>query len=102
MKILTWHIGMKTDFQINPGKMGKYFKQYLEPALWEQLQGTFADASYENTWDALSSMCELFRKTAIPVAEKFGCEYPFDDDRRVSAHLEHVRSLPTDAKEVYS
>ena len=102
MKMLTWHIGVKTDFKVSPGKLGKYFEKYLEPELWDMLLKTYADASYENTWNALFTMCDLFRKVAVPMAEHFGFEYPFDDDRRVSAHLEHVRSLPRDAKEIYS
>jgi len=102
MKMLRWHIGVKTDFKINPGKLGKYFQKYLEPELWSLLQKTFSDASYENTWDALFNTCDLFRRVAIPIAKHFGFDYPFDDDRRVSAHLEHVRTLPRDAKEIYS
>ena len=38
MKMLTWHIGVKTDFQVSPGKLGKYFQKYLEPEVWELLQ----------------------------------------------------------------
>ncbi len=102
MKMLTWHIGVKTDFKVSPGKLGKYVQKYLEPELWNMLLKTYADASYENTWNALFTMCDLFRKVAVPMAEHFGFEYPFDDDRRVSAHLEHVRSLPRDAKEIYT
>jgi aminoglycoside 6-adenylyltransferase len=101
MNMLTWHIGVKTDFKVSPGKLGKYFDKYLEPELWEMLLKTYADGSYENTWSALLTMCDLFRKVAVPIAEHFGFEYPFDDDRRVNAHLEHVRSLPRDAKEIY-
>ena len=101
LKMLTWYIGAKTQFLISPGKMGKYFQKYLEPELWDLLQKTYADADYENTWDSLLTMCSLFRKVAVPIAENFGFEYPFDDDRRVSAHLEHVRSLPRDAREMY-
>ena len=102
MKMLIWHIGIQTDFQISPGKLGKYFVKYLEPELWALLLKTYADASYENTWESLFIMCDLFRKVAIPIAELCGFEYPFDDDRRVSAHLEHVRFLPRDAEEIYS
>ena len=102
MKMLRWHIGVKTDFKINPGKLGKYFQKYLEPELWDVLLKTFADASYENTWEALFATCYLFRSIAIPLAEHFGFEYPFDDDRRVSAYLKHIRVLPRDAKEIYS
>ena len=101
MKLLRWHIGVNTGFQINPGKLGKYFQKYLEPELWELLLKTFADASYKNTWDALFATCELFRKVAIPLAEHYGFEYPFEDDRRVSAYLEHVRYLPRDVNEIY-
>jgi aminoglycoside 6-adenylyltransferase len=99
--MLGWHIGVKTGFQVSPGKLGKYFQKYLEPALWEMLLKTFSDASYENTWDALFTMSDLFRRIAIPIAEQYGFEYPFDDDRRVSAHLKYVRALPRDAKELY-
>jgi aminoglycoside 6-adenylyltransferase len=101
MKLLSWHIGWKTDFQVSPGKMGKYFQKYLEPELWEMLMKTFSDAGYENTWDALFTMCDLFRKVAVSIAEHFDFAYPFDDDRRVSAHLKYVRTLPRDAKVLY-
>lgn len=101
MKMLTWHIGRKTDFQVSPGKLGKYFQKYLEPELWDMLQKTFADASYENTWDALLATCELFRNVAIPIAEHYGFEYPIEDDKRVTVHLMHVRNLPLVAKEIY-
>ena len=101
MKMLTWHIGLKTDFQVNPGKLGKYFQKYLEPELWDALLKTFSDASYENTWDALFAACDLFRRAAIPIATHYGFEYPFEDDRKVTAYLAHIRSLPRDAKEIY-
>jgi aminoglycoside 6-adenylyltransferase len=102
LKMLRWHIGLQTDFEVNPGKLGKYFQKYLEPQLWGLLLKTYSDASYENTWDALFTTCDLFRKVAMPIAEHFGFDYPLEDDRRVSAHLEHVRSLPRNAKQMYS
>lgn len=101
MKMLTWHIGVKTQFLRNPGKLGKYFRQYLEPELWDMLLKTYADASYENTWEALYTTCNLFRMTAIRVAEHFGFDYPHGDDEKVSAHLQHVRLLPKNALEMY-
>jgi len=101
MKMLTWQIGVKTQFSVSPGKLGKYFQQYLEPELWELLLRTYADASYEHTWEALFTMGDLFRITALGVAEHFGFEYNHGEDERVSAHLRHVRSLPRDAQEMY-
>jgi aminoglycoside 6-adenylyltransferase len=101
LKLLAWHIGVKTQFLQNPGKLGKYFQRYLEPELWDMLQKTYADASYDNTWEALFTMCDLFRKVAVPMAEHFDFDYPYNDDQRVRAHLEHVRFLPKNAQEIY-
>jgi aminoglycoside 6-adenylyltransferase len=101
MKMLVWHIGVKTDFSVNPGKWGKYYQRYLEPELWESLLETYAGSDYEETWDALMAMGELFRTMAVQIAKKLGFEYPFRDDTRVSAHLAHVRRLPQTATEIY-
>jgi aminoglycoside 6-adenylyltransferase len=101
MKMLAWYVGLKTQFSCSPGKFGKHLKRYLEPELWTMLEKTYADASYEDTWDALLVMCDLFRMTANQVADHFGFDYPRGDDERVSAHLRHVRSLPKQTKEMY-
>jgi len=101
MKMLTWHVGVKTQFLGNPGKFGKHLDQYLEPGLWTMLEKTYADAGYENNWQALFSMCDLFRITARQVAEHFSFDYPRSEDDKVSAHLKHIHSLPGDAKEIY-
>jgi aminoglycoside 6-adenylyltransferase len=101
MKMLTWHIGVKARFAVNPGKHGKYFEHYLEPELWAMLQATYASASYRHTWDALLAMCGVFERAAELVAGYFGFEYPRGDALRVRAHLEHVRNLPRDATEIY-
>ena len=101
MKMLNWFVAAKTDFKINPGKLGKHFEQYLEPELWQMLQETYADSGYENTWDSLISMTQLFRVIARSVARDFGFAYNHQDDDKVSAHLKHVRDLPKDAQEMY-
>ena len=101
LKMLTWHVGMKTNFQRSPGKFGKHLHRSLEPALWELFEQSYADANPTNTWNALEAMCDLFRQTALQIANHFGFEYPYEDDRRVSAHLRHVRILPKDATTVY-
>ena len=101
MKMLNWHIGQRTGFARNPGKYGKYVQQYLEPAHWAQLKKTFADASYENTWEALFAMGLLFREIATQVATHSSFTYPHADDQRVTAHLHHVRHLPSNATSIY-
>jgi aminoglycoside 6-adenylyltransferase len=101
MQMLAWHIGVQTGFALNPGKFGKYFQRYLEPALWQMLERTYAGAGYNDTWDALLTMGSLFERIAVPLARHFGFDYPSGDAGRVRAHLEHVRRLPRDATEIY-
>lgn len=101
MKVLVWHIGAKTQFSCSPGKYGKHFERYLEPESWDMLLKTYTDADYDHMWDALDVMCQLFRSTALSVADELGLDYPHVDDEVVSAHLKHVRSLPPDAQEMY-
>ena len=31
-----------------------------------------SDAGYENTWNSLKTICDLFRQTAVVVADHFG------------------------------
>ena len=100
-KMLGWYVGVETGFVRSTGKYGKYLERYLAPEPWDLLLKTYADASYEHTWEALLAACDLFRLTALRVAEHFGFEYPHGDDQRVSAHLRHVRLLPKDAQEIY-
>ncbi|MBN1140038.1 MAG: aminoglycoside 6-adenylyltransferase [Anaerolineae bacterium] len=97
MNMLAWYVGVRTGFQGNPGAYAKYLDRFLEPELWEMLQKIYAGASYDQTWEALFTLGDLFRTTAVAVASHLGFVYPHGDDRRVSAHLRHVRSLPGDA-----
>lgn len=101
LKMLVWRIGDRTQFEKNPGKHGKYFEQYLDPEEWDLLLKTYSDADYDHTWEALIAACRLFREGARFVGSHFGFEYPQGEDERVSAHLEHVRTLPKDSSEIY-
>jgi aminoglycoside 6-adenylyltransferase len=101
IKMLEWNIGIKTNFSKSAGKLGKYFEEFLEKDDWEAFVSTYTNGDYENIWDSLFIMCELFRKNAIAVSIHFGFTYPYQDDKRVTEYLQHVRSLPRDAKAIY-
>ena len=101
MKMLVWYVGIQTDFQKSPGKMGKYLKTCLAPEFWRQLESTFADSEPEHIWESLFVMGDLFRQTAQSVANHFGFHYPEQDDRNVTNHLKHIRGLSREAKTIY-
>ena len=94
MRMLTWYFGIKTNFKKSPGKMGKYIKADIEPEIWLELERTYSDANFENIWDALFTMGNLFRHLAQAVAANFGFQYPQTDDDNVSAYLRQIKDLP--------
>ena len=98
MTMLAWYFGVQTGFQKSPGKMGKYLKEYLDPALWALLESTYAGAQPEQSWDALLAMGELFRQAGRCVAEQFHFTYPEQEDERVTAFIRRIRDLPQDAE----
>jgi aminoglycoside 6-adenylyltransferase len=97
MTMLVWAVGVQTGFKANTGLYGKWLQEHLEPGLWEMLMATYADADIDRTWEALEQMCRLFRITSRAVADHFGFDYPREEDDKVSAYLESIRSLPEDA-----
>jgi aminoglycoside 6-adenylyltransferase len=101
MKMLAWNFSVQSNFQNNPGKFGKNLQSCLQPEMWQMLVQTYADASYKNTWQALFASTDLFRIISRSVAEFYGYPYPEQDDRRVTAHLHHVKKLPQDAEVMY-
>ncbi|HLO14142.1 MAG TPA: aminoglycoside 6-adenylyltransferase [Anaerolineales bacterium] len=101
MKMLVWYVGVQTDFQKSPGKLGKYFKQFLDPELWKLLECTYTDSQPEHIWEALFAMGDLFRQTGQSVAKHFGFNYPEQDDKNVNNYLGQIRRLPKDAETIY-
>ena len=100
MKMLVWYVGVQTDFQKSPGKVGKYLKQFLEPQMWNLLESTYADSNPEHIWDSLFATGNLFRQTAHCVADHFGFNYPEQDDKNVTRYLHHIRTLPPNAETI--
>lgn len=60
MKMLIWYFGVQTGFQKSSGKLGKYFKELLDPDLWRLLEKTYPDSQAEHIWDSLFVMGGLF------------------------------------------
>lgn len=101
VKMLEWQAGVLTGFSVSTGKNGKYLKGYIPESSWEQLLATYSKGQYEDAWNALFTMTDLFRSTAQEVAAKFGFAYPNQDDRRVMAYLKRVRTLESGAAEIF-
>lgn len=101
LKVLSWKVGILTDFSVSIGKSGKYMNRWLTEVEWNEYLSTYFSADLEEGWEAVIRMCHLFDQTARYVGDKLGYEYNEAEGKNSLSFLEHVRRLPKDAKEIY-
>ena len=99
-KMLSWKIGVETDFSVSVGKSAKYMYRWLSEEEWKRYLSTYADGSVEECWKAVFRMCDLFEEVAIYVAEKLGYAYNVDEAKGGRTFLEDVKELPQDATDM--
>jgi len=94
-------VSLHHDFNVNPGKWGKFYRRYLDSELYEKLVATYPLASLPQIWDSTFASIDLFRHSAKFVAFELGYEYPADWDNNLTAYLLHIRELRADAQRIY-
>lgn len=88
-RMLSWHVGINTNFSLSVGKNYKYISQYLSEDLWKRLLSTYRLDSYDNVWKSLFTCQELFREVSKEVAESLGFVYP-DYEEKVTKYTEDI------------
>ncbi|MCL2020406.1 MAG: aminoglycoside 6-adenylyltransferase [Oscillospiraceae bacterium] len=99
--MIDWYIGMKNGYEVSTGKFGRYYKNHLSEKQYDLYNDSFSGANYEKVWKALFKAGSLFRGVALGVGVHFGFPYLHEDDRRVTSFLKHIKTLPSDAKEIF-
>jgi len=94
-------IGIKYDFTISTGKLGKYFKKYLPEPYWTMYKETYSNSNYEDMWHSILVTCDLFRIVSQDVAKQLNFTYPIDSDTNMTNYLKHVKELPANATRIY-
>lgn len=100
-RMLSWKIGVITQFSVSVGKSGKYMYKWLTKEEWQSYLETYAPGNVEAIWIAVEKMCDLFTDTAIWVGNQLGFSYDYEEGKNSLAYLDHVRMLPKDAKNIY-
>lgn len=95
--MLSWYLGIKYDWSINPGKCGKWFKRYLPNDIYDNFIDLYPSADYEHIWECLFKAGKFIRKIGGEAAKELGYEYPINDDINVTEYLRRVKELPRDA-----
>ena len=76
LRMMSWKVGIKTEFSLSVGKNYKYINKYIDEDLWNRLLSTYRMDSYENIWKSLFICHQLFREVSKEVAELLGFDYP--------------------------
>lgn len=101
-KLLSWKVGIITDFSVSVGKSSKYMYRWLDKEEWEKYLSTYFSCDINEAWEAVFRMCSLFESTALYVGEKLGYIYNKTEADNAKGFLSHIRQLPKDAEEIYN
>lgn len=91
-RMLTWEVGVKTDFSVSIGKNYKFLSKYLSENEWEQIMQTFSLSNEEAIWKALFSITQLFAEATERVANLLDFDIP-DYEAKIKPYLEKQYKL---------
>jgi aminoglycoside 6-adenylyltransferase len=90
MSVITWHIGIGTNFSVSVGKSGKFIKSFLSPDLYKQILQTYSDQTLENNWKALFLMMDIFGQLARTLSGQLRFKYITADEENVVIYLNQL------------
>jgi aminoglycoside 6-adenylyltransferase len=89
LQMLSWDVGLDTNFSLSVGKSYKYLERYVNKDTWRLLLRTFDMKSETNLWGALHAALALFRSASKDVSSRLGYKYP-NYDEKVTAYLNAI------------
>lgn len=99
-KVLSWKVGILTDFSVSVGKSGKYMHKWLTKKEYDEYLLTYCTAKPKDCWIAVFKMTCLFSVKARKVAQDLGYVYNEAEEQACMGFLNTVYNLPKDANEI--
>jgi len=90
--MLEWLVGVKHNWSVPTGSLGKGLKKQLPLEIWSQLEDSYAGGNIQENWEALFRTIALFRQVAMEVGAGLGYEYPLELDQRVTTYVQNIQS----------
>lgn len=92
-KMLSWKVGIKTDFKVSVGKSAKYISKYLDKEIYENYLKTFFTCDIEAAWKSIFLMCDLFEKISVEVSSFLQYKYNKTECKNAKNYLEKIFAL---------
>lgn len=100
-KMLSWKVGVQTNFSVSVGKSAKYMQKWLSENEWNKYLQTYCTADINSIWQSVEVMCSLFLEVALWVANALEFEYNHTEATNSMYFLNKVKALPKDASEIF-
>ena len=92
-KLISWKIGIKTDFSVSVGKSAKYMYKWISEEEYKTYLSTYSCGSVESCREATFRMVKLFSETALFVAKSLGFEYNLEEEKASIEYLQKTQHL---------
>ena len=87
LQMIQWHAETQKNWKEKSEPLGKNMKLWVDSATWNALQEVFAHFDVQNSWRALFSTLDLFRRLSADVARHLGYDYPIAIDKNMSEFI---------------
>lgn len=91
LQMMTWQVGIKTDFKISIGKNYKYLRPFVKPELWQKLMVTYELGTETKIWDALDVMLAMFEIACDRVGDSLNYSYNRHEFHQVKQTIYEMR-----------
>lgn len=89
-RMISWNVGIETDFSESIGKSQRFLEQRVSKELWDRIIETYKMHSYEDLWQTLFLLQDLFREVSKEVAEKLEFPYP-EYDENITNYIKNLQ-----------
>jgi aminoglycoside 6-adenylyltransferase len=76
LTMISWRVGIETEFSISVGKAYKYLDKYISKETWETIIETYKNNTIDAVWDSFIMCCNLFQETADYVSHELNYNCP--------------------------
>ena len=90
MYLISWKIGIDTNFSVSFGKSGKNAELYLNPQLYQRILKTYSDTDTKSNWNALKLLMQIFYEEQHYCTEKL--QFPFNK-KEAKNSIEYVSKI---------
>lgn len=86
-RIIDTYIGMKNNYKVSVGTLGKYRKNYLTKSEYELYKNTYISNTTEDMWKSALYMIDLFGFLGRKIANKYDYKFPNDDEQYMRNYM---------------